>query len=105
MRSHSDGVRSDVYRILRLIGEREPLYNCKMHDSSSFNHKAYFLNMFLNDFDPPPTDILLPWCNILSINNFGFCMGFTIKSATSSMGGNLAAFFLSSIRLWMSTEI
>src|ERR1019366_5130513 len=44
MRSHSDGVRSDVYRIPMLIGESESLYNCKMHDLSSFNQRSHFLN-------------------------------------------------------------
>src|SRR5664280_1858016 len=44
MRSHSDGVRSDVYRIPMLIGESESLYNCKMHDLSSFSQRCHFLN-------------------------------------------------------------
>src|ERR1035441_4075797 len=47
MRSHSDGVRSDVYRIPMLIGESESLYNCKMHDLSSFSQRYHFLNRLL----------------------------------------------------------
>src|ERR1022692_3502181 len=47
MRSHSDEVRSDVYRIPRLIGESESLYNCKMHDLSSFSRRSHFLNRLL----------------------------------------------------------
>src|ERR1035437_7459148 len=47
MRSHSDGVRSDVYRIPMLIGESESLYNCKMHDLSSFSRRSHFLNRLL----------------------------------------------------------
>src|ERR1035441_3708934 len=48
MRSHSDEVRSDVYRIPRLIGESESLYNCKMHDLSSFSRRSHFLNRLLD---------------------------------------------------------
>src|ERR1017187_10851302 len=48
MRSHSDGVRSDVYRIPMLIGESESLYNCKMHDLSSFSQRYHFLNRLLD---------------------------------------------------------
>src|ERR1035437_505798 len=47
MTSHSDGVRSDVYRIPMLIGESESLYNCKMHDLSSFSQRCHFLNRLL----------------------------------------------------------
>src|ERR1035441_2493174 len=49
MRSHSDGVRSDVYRIPMLIGESESLYNCKMHDLSSFSQRYHFLNRLLEN--------------------------------------------------------
>src|ERR1035437_5399357 len=48
MRSHSHGVRSDVYRIPMLIGESESLYNCKMHDLSSFSQRSHFLNRLLD---------------------------------------------------------
>src|ERR1039458_9269427 len=48
MRSHSDGVRSDVYRIPMLRGESESLYNCKMHDLSSFSQRYHFLNRLLD---------------------------------------------------------
>src|ERR1039458_8647110 len=52
MRSHSDGVRSDVYRIPMLIGESESLYNCKMHDLSSFSQRYHFLNRLLGVMAP-----------------------------------------------------
>src|SRR5665811_513357 len=62
MRSHSDEVRSDVYRIPMLIGESESLYNCKMHDLSSFSRRSYFLNRLsdiqANVIDQMPETVL-----------------------------------------------
>src|ERR1035441_4777481 len=57
MRSHSDGVRSDVYRIPMLIGESESLYNCKMHDLSSFSQRYHFLNRLLGIFNRPTPEV------------------------------------------------
>src|SRR5664280_2324401 len=59
MRSHSDGVRSDVYRIPMLIGESESLYNCKMHDLSSFNQRSHFLNRLLDRLAFESSQLLL----------------------------------------------
>src|ERR1017187_7191509 len=95
MRSHSDGVRSDVYRIPMLIGESESLYNCKMHDLSSFSQRYHFLNKLLGIQRHQAGD----WGNLTddnrTANDRALAQGRRIVSAHNAMNGT---------RFWLITE-